>query len=270
MNAKSTGTGEIQIPKFHPPRGFTLIELLVVIAVIAILMALLMPALSRAREQGKRMVCMNNAKTLAMAWTMYCDEHAGNMPKANVDATTGWILNPSNTTPVEAPRDTQIEAIKRGQLFRYVQNVKTYRCPVARSVEWRTYSSTHSMNGISDAAGRSFDGGPVTKNLYKLKEPALRFVFIDDFGEDWDAAWAVPWSQPAWWNPIPARHGAGTVMSFADGHVEWWPWKDQRTIELMEKWRWGSRGDNLRVTQEDNPDLIKVQKAAWGTLGYTP
>lgn len=244
-------------------RGFTLIELLVVIAIIAILMAILMPALSRAREQGKRMACLNNTKTLALEWMMYCEEFAGNMPQAQALATSGWIWNPSGNRPLDAPRETQLEAIKRGQLFKYVQNTKVYRCPVAKSNEMRTYSCTHGMNGAS------FDGGPVTKNLYKIKQPAMRLVFLDDFGEDWDAAWAVCWSRPAWWNPIPARHGAGTVVSFADGHAEWWAWKDQRTVELMAKWDWASRGDNLNIVQEGNPDLMQVQKAVWGELGYT-
>jgi prepilin-type N-terminal cleavage/methylation domain-containing protein len=245
------------------PRGFTLIELLVVIAVIAVLLALLLPALSRAREQGKRAVCLNNVKTLALGWMMYCEEYSGNMPQAQAVANSGWIRNPSGSQPVDASRETQLDAIKKGQLFKYVQDAKVYRCPVARSVEMRTYSCTHSMNGLS------FDGGPVTKNLYKLKLPATRFVFLDDFGEDWDAAWAVCWSRPAWWNPIPARHGAGTVMSFADGRADWWPWKDPRTIELMVKWDWASHGDNLSITQDANPDLMRVQKAAWGELGYT-
>jgi len=244
-------------------RGFTLIELLVVIAIIAILMAVLMPALSRAREQGKRMVCMNNTKTLALGWTMYCEEHAGNMPQANADAKTGWITNPFGSKPLDETRENQLEAIRRGQLFKYVQNFKVYRCPVARSSEMRTYSCTHAMNGAS------FDGGPVLKNMYKIKQPGLRLVFLDDFGEDWDAAWAVPWSRPAWWNPIPARHGAGTTVAFADGHSEWWAWKDQRTVELMAKWDWASRGDNLNLVQEGNPDLMLIQKAAWGELGYT-
>ena len=58
-------------------RGFTLIELLVVIAIIAILMAILMPALNRAREQGKRAACLSNLKQLQLAWAMYNDENDG-------------------------------------------------------------------------------------------------------------------------------------------------------------------------------------------------
>ncbi len=250
-------------------RGFTLIELLVVIAIIAILMAILMPSLTRAREQGKRMVCMNNTKTLALGWMIYCEEHAGNMPKGDANDTTGWILNLGANKPVEAPRETQLEAIRRGQLFKYVPDLKVYRCPVAKKHEMRTYSCTHAMNGARRADGRSFDGGPLLRNMYKIKQPAMRFVFIDDFGEDWDAAWAVCWSRPSWWNPVPARHGAGTTLAMADGHSEWWAWKDQRTIELMEKWDWDRLGDNLQIQQQGNPDLMLIQKAAWGELGYT-
>ena len=243
--------------------GFTLIELLVVIAIIAILMSILMPALSRAREQGKRAVCLNNAKTLVLGWMMYCDEHAGNMPQATARPQRGWVLNPSGSRPVEAPRETQLDAIKGGELFEYVNNVKVYRCPVAKRQEMRTYSCSHAMNGSS------FDGGPVLKNRYKIKNPGLRMVFLDDYGEDWDAAWAVPWSSPTWWNPIPARHGAGTIMAFADGHSEWWGWKDPSTNELMARWDWGDRGDNLRAPgQEGNLDLVRIQKAVWGSLGY--
>ncbi|MHC4119069.1 MAG: type II secretion system protein [Planctomycetota bacterium] len=242
--------------------GFTLIELLVVIAVVAILMALLLPALNRAKEQGKRAVCLNNAKTLALAWMLYCDDHDGKMPRAVAVPDGGWVLKPAGNRPVDAPIETQVQSLKDGVLFTYIKKVQVYRCPVAKSYEMRTYSCSHAMNG------GSFDGGPVVQNLYEIEHPARRIVFLDDFGEDWDAAWAVPWSRPAWWNPIPARHGSGTVVAFADGRSEWWVWKDQRTREFMEDFEWGSRGDNLGVVQEDNPDLTRVQTAIWGELGY--
>jgi len=251
-------------------RGFTLIELLVVIAIIAVLMAILMPALQRAREQGRRAVCLQNTRTLALGWIMYCDDYDGKMPLAVASTNDGWVQKPPGTRPVDASIEEQIEALKSGVLFKYIMNVKVYRvkvyrCPVAKSYEMRTYSCSHAMNG------GSFDGGPVIKNIYKIKHPAGRIVFIDDFGEDWDAAWAVPWSQPAWWNPIPARHGSGTVVDFADGHSEWWAWKDSRTINLMVKLDWGAHGDNLGIVQNGNPDLIRVQKGIWGNdLGYKP
>ena len=64
-------------------QAFTLIELLVVIAIIAVLMAVLMPALNRAREQGKRAVCLNKLKQLSLAWILYADENDDNLPKTD-------------------------------------------------------------------------------------------------------------------------------------------------------------------------------------------
>ena len=242
--------------------GFTLIELLVVIAIIAILMGMLLPALNRAKEQGKRAVCLNNAKTLALGWILYCDDFDGKMPRAVAVPEGGWVQKPPGNTPVSEPKEIQVQALKDGVMFEYVKKEQVYRCPVAKSYEMRTYSCSHAMNG------GSFDGGPVVTNIYEIEHPARRMVFVDDFGEDWDAAWAVPWSRPAWWNPIPARHGSGTVIAFCDGRSEWLAWKDSRTSELMEEWEWNKNGDNLGAVQEDNQDLIRVQKAMWGELGY--
>ena len=56
-------------------KGFTLIELLVVIAIIAVLMAILFPALNRAKEQGKRTMCLGNLKALTLSWIMYADDN---------------------------------------------------------------------------------------------------------------------------------------------------------------------------------------------------
>lgn len=64
-------------------KGFTLIELLVVIAIIAVLMAMLMPALNRAREQGKRAACLNNLRQLGLAWILYADDNENKIVNAN-------------------------------------------------------------------------------------------------------------------------------------------------------------------------------------------
>jgi prepilin-type N-terminal cleavage/methylation domain-containing protein len=64
-------------------KAFTLIELLVVIAVIAVLMAILMPSLHRAREQGKRIVCQGNLKQMSLGWIMYAQENGGKIMSGN-------------------------------------------------------------------------------------------------------------------------------------------------------------------------------------------
>jgi prepilin-type N-terminal cleavage/methylation domain-containing protein len=162
----------------HKVRAFTLIELLVVIAIIAVLMGILMPALSRAREQGKRAVCLQNNKTLVMAWMLYCDEFNGNMPGAQaVDLGTdapkdrpSWAKKPAGTTPVDAPIEDQVRAIEQGVLFPFVKSIKVYRCPVAKPHEMRSYSASHAMNGVQtgeDALDvESFCEDTVTLFLY--------------------------------------------------------------------------------------------------------
>ena len=58
------------------------------------------------------------------------------------------------------------------------------------------------------------------------------------------------------------QHGDGTTFSFADGHSEYWKWEDRRTVKL------GNPEYSVDTLQKGNPDLVRVQKAIWGKLGY--
>ncbi len=244
--------------------GFTLIELLVVIAIIALLMAILIPALTRAREQGKRAACIHNLKGLVLAWLMYIDDNDGHLVKGNA-GDDGWVKL-LGTLPNEEPVEDQLDTIRNGLLFEYAKMTKLYRCPVAERNEMRTYSTVHAMNGLK------FTGsGDVYKKLSEIRRPGERLVFLDDYGEDWDACWAVWHTQPTWWNPIPMRHHGGTTLAFAEGHSEWWGWRDQRTIDYgNEPWAISEAGAGIEKNQPGNVDLMKLQKAAWGSLGYEP
>jgi prepilin-type N-terminal cleavage/methylation domain-containing protein/prepilin-type processing-associated H-X9-DG protein len=262
-------------------RGFTLIELLVVIAVIAILMAILMPALHRAREQGQRAACLSNLKQLTTAWILYADENddkivagcTGKSGEYNVPAKEdGWVhwMGYANETTEEK----QIQAIEEGALFPFSRTAKLYQCPSGLRGEMRTYSVVDAMNGWPTKPEI------IVKKRMKIARPGERLVFVD---EGWAtlATWSVPYDREAWWgsaavaggiesstnrnfDPPPVRHGEGTTFSFADGHSEYWKWQDRRTIE------YGRLIPGTDSVQPGNPDLHRVQQAYWGKLGYEP
>jgi prepilin-type N-terminal cleavage/methylation domain-containing protein len=247
--------------------GFTLIELLVVIAIIALLLSVLLPALNRVKEAGKRAHCLFNVKSLATAWVLYVQENDGRFPRA-LTSDDGWIraIPGYLFNPEEAPA-LQIEALEKGLLFPYVNTPDVFRCPVAKKDELRTYSMTHALNGW-DGVGPAY-GGEVLTRIHEIKNAGNRIVFLDDFIRDWDACWMIYNDREMWWNTTPIRHGSGgNVFSFADTHSEFWSWSDQRTIDLAERCYELGTPEASGELQPGNPDLARVQRAVWGKLGY--
>jgi prepilin-type N-terminal cleavage/methylation domain-containing protein len=154
-------------------RGFTLIELLVVIAIIAILMAILMPTLHRAREQGKRAACLSNLKQLSLAWITYADDnddrivngaagHAGTPTDARHPNEKPWVGRcwaSDYGAGGQLPQEQQIQEIKAGALWPYCKNIKLYSCPTSYRGEMLSYAIVHSMNGNPPAGTYREAGG---------------------------------------------------------------------------------------------------------------
>src|SRR5580692_2245842 len=114
-------------------KAFTLIELLVVIAIIAILAALLLPSLAKAKEQGRQINCMSNLKQLQLCWELYTDDNHGVFPPNDDITSLGTQgIDPNNKTswcqgwPLT---DTNTAGIQAGLLFPYDTSVGIYHCP---------------------------------------------------------------------------------------------------------------------------------------------
>ena len=243
----------------HIRRAFTLIELLVVIAIIAVLMAILMPALNRAREQGKRAACLNNLRQLTLGWVLYADDNDDKIVSARTQNRNAWV----NWKGFGASEEERMDGIRVGGLYRYCPDVKLYKCPTGVRGEVVTYAVTDAMNGFDFAReGITLPKGMWIRLRTEIRHPSRRMVFVDE-GRLSPDSWTIWPDRAQWWDGTPARHGIGTNFSFADGHSEYWKWKDPRTIDR-------AKGRSTPTVQMDNPDLQRIQRAFWGTLGYEP
>ncbi len=266
--------------------GFTLIELLVVISIIALLVAILMPALGKAREQGKRTVCLSNLKSLSMTWIMYADDNNGsivsgrttnlvtvtsNPPVFRIDPSPNWQKQSEKPwvayyaltagTFTDFDREAMKACVDLGAMWKYNQSYDIYRCPIGKEHETRTYSIVDSMNGHS--AFHNPSSNPPTIVYLKLdniKRGGERMVFIDE-GYASTTSWTINPLEVKWWDKLPVRHNNGCTSSFADGHSEFWKWEDPRTIDYFTT---NESGLNEQTAAVNNIDFKRMQRACWG------
>ena len=238
--------------------GFTLIELLVVIAIIAILAAMLLPALSSAKEKANQIRCVSNHKQLVLAWSLYKDE---NNRRLVINDPWGGTSHPSwvygeMTTPADA---TNVTLLKAGLLFPQVPNTGIYRCPADRTVNVRTYSMQPELacykngqphDGQTDAGIAGYP--PVYVDTQMVKpQPSLAMVFLDESPASLNDGYFFIPVVGSQWDDVPGnQHARGANLSFADGHAERWSWQDARTPTLAPK-----------ATTPNNPDLQRLQTA---------
>ena len=201
-------------------RSFTLIELLVVVAIIAVLVALLLPALQGARDQSRRTACMSNLKQMHIAYLMYADEN------------NGWVMvNP--TWPIQfAPNISPFDwgwsryivkylglppTDSKGRSWNYSDERSVFKCPTSGNALSRDYA-------LNCGAGYN------NKGCHRLSDEEEKGRFVLRIGET--GKW--PWHDGGianYNNVVEAlarlgkQHRGGGMYLFCDGHIEWVPAK---------------------------------------------
>ncbi len=260
-------------------RGFTLIELLVVIAIIAILAAMLLPALSRAKQAGQGAACISNYKQLQLCWNMYAEDHDDRLVPNHASGSSysraGVWADAETWLQGNAYLDVNASNIQSGPLYAYNKSAGIYKCPGDRSTvrdqgqipRSRSVSMNVYMNWEDQQSGSYYKYCWHKLSGIGRPGPSRAFVFVDEHENSISQSGffvshpdkLLIFGTPLWtWITFPAtRHGNGATISFADGHVEKWRWREPTTatIGAQPPWLFG------KPSVANDRDLIRFQQA---------
>ena len=240
--------------------AFTLIELLVVIAIIAILAAMLLPALGRAKKKAQGIACINSLKQLTLAANTYATDFGDAIPPNAGPTLNSWVPGSGTYDVTALPGATNTANIEQAVLFPYNKSLGIYRCPADQDIipgAGRPRVRNYALNGMmGDNLGHGADTHPGIRENRKFSQirapgPSASSFFIDEqssaspsatktslddgyFAVDSGGSGSkTSYNSQTWRNVASSRHGNFAQMSFADGHAAILKWTLPGTQHLQ-------------------------------------